>query len=338
MGVSPRVYWWTVQAINRGTGETFERSLVLDTAETSASPEELADLDRLSLQPLDGFAITKYRRYFHEEAGFDVFSPSLNFSTISVEDYYEDEDGKPLSKHEFFDLVTGEEETILAGEPDSVLRLPPADMATPEAWTVEKANVVDHFLEVVSYLAGSEWVRTPTKYGYRKDEGTQNEVSEFQCPNVYVTNGVLVFLRQLFADNDDLLGRAVRVYTAHCSDEVKRAWVLERKTAFDEMLKRQPFPDLTGVSTKDVLGLFLYGFGLIHWGDKERDRTKQREFRELVGQHGRERVVFAFQTALQYVAGYSSHVAAPIARDMEHWTKVQGHAAPDRVRLLELLG
>jgi hypothetical protein len=165
----------------------------------------------------------------------------------------------------------------------------------------------------------------------------EHAVTEFKCPTVYVLNSVLVLLRQLFSD-DDLFGRAVSVYAGHCSDDRKRIWVLERKAIFDRTLGLEPFPRFVdGISSRELIGLFLYGFGLIHWGDDKRDRRKQIQFRDLIRQHGKERVVTVFQASLKYLTAYARDIAIPINQDLKHWIK-QGHSGPDRVSIKELLG
>jgi len=325
---------WRVIRIDRQTREQSHPWIGIDPSTDNIPPEDLEAIIRIVKQRRNHGEILKYRRHFRDmEPDFSQVTADNWPLTILLHEYFEDDAGQQVGIAEFMDIKLNQTGTIVMGDPGSMLRIGPTHMANPETWTVEKANDIQHFLEVVDFLCKSEWINTPTGEGDKDGKGKWG----FHTPNLYVLNSVLVLIRQLYADKDNVFGRAVRIYLEHGSDEGKRFWVTERRQRFNETLEAEPILLGAGLNmtAKRVLRLFLYGFGLIHWG--ERDRDLADAFRKMVEEHGRAKVLMAFQSTLQHLVAYANHVFFPIAQDFSHWMNT-GYARPNRVTLRELLG
>ena len=81
-------------------------------------------------------------------------------------------------------------------DPNSRMENGPSPMLRPEQWSVEKSNVVAHFLEVIDCPSASEWVRTETSL-ITTDSAGKRQLVDHQRPSVLVVNSVLSFIRQL---------------------------------------------------------------------------------------------------------------------------------------------
>jgi hypothetical protein len=336
MNSHSKLILWRVIRINRATREQSHPWIGIDPANDKIPVDDLESILRIVKEKRSRGGITKYRRYFRDmEPDFSQLQWSNWPLTVLLPEYFEDDAGNRVGIAEFIDIKMGQTGTIVMGDPESLLRIGPTDMAHPERWTVEKANDIEHFLEVVDFLCKSEWISTPTGSGPKDPKGSD---WGFHTTNIYVLNSVLVFIRQLYAEKDNLFGRTVQIYLEHCSDDGKKFWVTERQQRFVETLDTEPFLFGVGVNVtaKRMLKLFLYGFGLIHWGEK--DRELANVFRKMVEEHGREKVLMGFQSTLQALVAYANHVFFPVAQDFSHWLNTQGHTRPNRITIHELLG
>jgi hypothetical protein len=150
---------WRVSCVNRQTRELFERDLFLDI--TTAPTEDRRRIKHI-LDSDNHRAMLKYRHLFREQALPEGERDQKamargRFSAVSLSSYYEDEAGNPLDELRFMQALAGHEDIIIPGNPASVMRLGPTDIARPEKWTLRKANDVAHFLEVTNCLALSDW-------------------------------------------------------------------------------------------------------------------------------------------------------------------------------------
>lgn len=321
---------WAVTAVNRQTREIFERKLTLDMS--AVSPKDLAAIEKI-VDQRDRQEMVKYRRYWKEQdQPKEQSGPRIRSGGFCVLDYYEDEAGNPLTNLQYMQALMGQEDIIVFGNPNSVLRLGPADIARPEKWTVEKANTVAHFLEVVNCLAVSDWVRTETSYTSTVDAAGNRQILDFQRPNVLVMNSVLVFIRQLMAEGDRLFQLATDAYLCHVGDEAKKCYVTERRHRFNDLLNK-PTHDIPEKNGRELLALFFYGFGMVHRNNPQ----TATEFRRITQQHGKEKATLAIQGTLQHLYAHAHNVAHVIAQDFSHWL-AKGCAGPDRVGIHDLLG
>jgi hypothetical protein len=207
-------------------------------------------------------------------------------------------------------------------------------MARPEKWSAKKANDIAHFLEVVHCLALSDWIEAPISFSFISSASGGKQMLEFKRPNVLVINSALIFIRQLMSDGDKLFKLATDAYLCHTADEGKRAYVMQRRDCFNGVLGHEPFPlQKSGITGRQLIVLFFYGFGLIH-----RDDTKKQEFREIITRLGREMVMLGIHTTLQHVVCHADNVARVIRQDFLHWVATNQCPPPDRIGIVDLLG
>jgi hypothetical protein len=253
---------------------------------------------------------------------------------LSIPGYFEDEAGRPLDELRMMQIVAGSDDIIVVGNPVSVLRIGPSDMTRAEKWSVERANTLAHFLEVVDCLIASDWLRARTSVEYAVGADGMRRVTNFERPDVLVLNSVLVFIRQLMSEGDKLFRLATDYYCCHTTSDAKRWYVQERRERFNELLDGDAysFPRI-GVKGRDLLGLFFYGFGLIH-----RPGDGAAGFRAVVQTHGREQVVLAVQSVLQHVVSLAHNVGHVVRQDLAHWLASGQGSPPDRIGIVDLLG
>lgn len=327
-------YWavWRIRCVNRTTRELFDRDVWLDLSTISVDERRRIEhaIER------DSRALISYRSRFIERERPDP-SPHhcVGQHWFTVEWYYEDELGQPLTKFQLLQMVSGQQEFIVLGDPESVLRLGPAGMVRSEQWGAWKADDIAHYLEVCQCLSISEWANRHVSISYARLPNGETELLAFQCPDVLLFNSVLVFIRQLSSDNDKLVKRAIGHYRCHVDNDAKQLYVKERLDRFEETLNHKAYPPLQGSTEtgRQILDLFFYGFGLIH----RPDPCKAEEFRKLVGKYGREHVVQAVHFVLQQLVSHAVNMAIVISQDFSDWLSRGLIAKPTRVGIHELL-
>ena len=137
--------------------------------------------------------------------GLDQVSPSS--------EYFEDENGKPISIYEMIGHSRGEEFPIIIGDPKSVLRLGPIAPREVVSWTVDKANAMGQFLDVVTRIHASAWFREPHSLTTVSTKDQGSELLEAIFPNDAATMSILAYFRQLHG-GDKLLLKACDAYLA----------------------------------------------------------------------------------------------------------------------------
>lgn len=165
--------------------------------------------------PNDGRQILKYRNSFDAVPDNDIEAfyndPARHqgaFQTMNCGfEYFEDENGMPISKYQMIEHVSGQALPILLGDPQSVVRLGPMSAANSGSWTVAKANTIGQFLDVVERIYASEWFRSPHFITSLSQKTGESKLLEAQFPDDAETMSVLAYFRQLHA-GDKLLVKA----------------------------------------------------------------------------------------------------------------------------------
>jgi hypothetical protein len=338
---APNLLQWSVTTINRQTRTFGKRVLYLNT---SALPPALAAaVTQAAATP----EIINYRHLFGETNPLtDEFHNTHAFSL--VETYYEDAAGNPMNHVEFMDALAGGQKGVLLGKPESVLRFGPTKMNNTTQWSVEKANTIAHFLEVVKYLAESKWIRTGVSYQQTfrggtlfqpailgptgPEPGTTSKPLNFKRPDLYTINAILVLIRQL-VPSDALFKRAYEIYTHHCADQGRLIFAQHEQQLFDQTLVEEPMLFAHGYTGDDILRLFFYEFGLMH-----RPKPSQTEkFRKMIEAQGRERTFMAFHSTLHRLTASGMNLARIVAQDFQSWIDVEKQTPPNRVSFDDIL-
>lgn len=252
--------------------------------------------------------------------------------------YFEDENGVEISETEMVEYVAGGRPVVIPGNPESVIQLGPAGMCDPGKWSVETANTLAHFFEVVDLLASSTWYRSPLSMTTHNRE---NIVSA-TFPSVHSALGILVLLRQMYSSHaqDNLFNRACSEYVRHVADQRKRSWVQAEKKAFNRLLSEQPWPGpVSGgfsLSTRELLETFLYGAGLIH-SRGQKGKRETFSLAQALKSHPRELLVMSFHSGMKQLLGCALTVYPVLRQDFLHWVNTLGVVKPDRVSIAALL-
>lgn len=249
-------------------------------------------------------------------------------------EYFEDENGRPISDYEMIQHVSGQEDPIIVGDSKCVTRLGPVPPKAASEWNKAKSTIVAHFLDVVRRIASSSWFQSPQSITYlapthksaNDSASAQPALLEALFPNDEQTTSILAYFRQLHA-GDKLLVNATDVYVAHCSDARKIWWVNERRQHFEALVDSPPVPFHQGATRREVIRMFMYGAGLLHATSNHGDDQK---LADLISARGRHHAVAVFNHCLHDLFAVAIHVFHVIRQDYEHWIADHGLAKPDR--------
>jgi hypothetical protein len=342
MEPSRTLVWWKVRCLNRQHKTFFDRYLVLDWS--NLMPEQQAHVLALVEESSSKPEIVQYRRAFREvdqeELG-RLYPQAQRTRNVFLPDYFEDEDGQPMGEMGLVQELTGQEYPILLGNPLSVLRLGPTAIRKKEEWSVKVANEIDHFLQTIRQIAGSNWLKSPLSLQFVAQSGNLkefpgiNRIISFDSPDGEATRGVLMSIRLLIS-SDDEFNIACNWYLKHVGDERKRAWAKEHKRIFNERRQSPPAPLAIGTyTTQQLIDTFIYGSGLVH---RNSDKGCEAELARAVEEYGREQFVMAFNFACRDVCRSPFYVYHVIKQDYEHWTGPEGCQGPNRIDINALLG
>ncbi len=286
--------------------------------------------------------VLKYRHLFRERRTQELCSAldenkSVKCESVSLAgEYFEDENGREISDLEMMDYMAGGGPVIIVGNPTSVTRLGAAGMREAESWSVDTANALAHFFQVVDHIVLSTWYRSPFAITMFKGKGIISSV----FPSVESALGILVLLRQLYSSDpkDNLFNRACGAYLRHADHKGKSCWVKAEKAIFNTMLSKPP--GLPGAqcpfTVSELLDMFLYGASLIHSRGKSRDDQDKLSY--ALKAHSREDLVFSFHSSMKYLFAPALTVYPVLKQDFLHWVNNLGAQQADRVNIAALLG
>ncbi len=330
------VILWKIRCFNKETRKFFDRLLLLDTSKVT-DQEKKTIVDIAQRRPHDR-RVLAYRSRFVDVERAEAYRLARYadlVSGVSPLDYFEDEQGNPMGPVELMQAISGDLHPLIAGYPQSVLRLGPAAMRAKDQWSQKTANVIGRFLQIVERIKGSDWLSSPLRLKSSVYKGRAEPVLELVHPGPETTTSVLTWIRQLYSA-DKALSKACQAYVRHAADERKRWWVRERREAFNKFLnERGGLLMPAGYNAREVIDAFIYGFGYFHPRSKE---GAEQRLAELLRGYGRERAVMAFSMCCRDLCGYALDLGAIIKQDFDHWVKNQACAGPDWPRIEDLLG
>lgn len=305
----------------------------------SSFTSTVMSISRNTIQPDE--RMLRFRSFFNERELEASDSEPTRYVTVSLNrEYMEDESGAEISMYQIMQHMTGQEYPIIAGDPDSVLRLPPA-LPNPKSWSEESANTIAQFLEVVVLIHASEWIRcTPRLTHELQTSENSNAVTtgdpakllESIVPDVRETQSVLAYFRQLHA-KDKLFIRTCDAFVAACRDSARNQWIEEQKHSFNTMIDSKENPFCSGYSPREVIAMFMYGAGLLH---SEANRGADKDLFDFIQKDGIYRVRSAFNNCLWDILSYATVSYHVIKRDFNHWITECKLAAPTRVSIPDL--
>lgn len=247
-------------------------------------------------------------------------------------DYVEDENGDPISMYDIYRHVSGEDEPVVLGEVDTVLRRSPAPMMASLDWTEDTSNLFMHFFQIMKVVRGSDWRCTPKFVKEHRKNGFSRLVRR-QFPSLEATVAILPFVRQLYA-SDELFIHCCKAYGRHCGDRACVEWVNNEKRTFCRLLN-EPIPMLHDRRTtgRALFNMFLYGAGIMHAQPKGDHGVS---LKELVSEYGQTQVLMAFHSSLSSMICCATNTAALMWRDVARWRGENSLPDVSRVILADL--
>jgi hypothetical protein len=225
--------------------------------------------------------------------------------------------------------VSGQECPVICGDPDSVLRLGPVSAIERDRWTVQKANTIAQFLEMVERILASKWFHTPKSMTSSSHKDKQ-ELLEAIFPNDEDVMAVLTYFRQLYGD-DELVSRVCGIYLKHSGDGRKKDWILERQQTFESLVTSPPaFFKGNGETRLEIIRMFMYGARLLHSSSRHGQTAALQAF---ITQHQRHASVIIFNACLMDLFGVASTIYPVVKQDFSHWIGSDALAPPDRIAI-----
>jgi hypothetical protein len=352
---------WGIRCFDRKRKEFFDRSYLLDW--NQLSPDEVREVlsaTNLTINDHDqfpssksdetvikshfvhkqtGVSILKYRHYFVEieDDSPEIFNEG-NFCIHTENNYFEDEEENQITLYEIAQFKSKTKHPIIIGDPNSVLKLGATVPKNPDQWDLKKANTISQYLDIVSLIGGSEWIKITPSLSFKAKNSDSRELLESQSSDHYALMSVIAFFRQLYASGDKLFSNAVDVYLDHCNDIGKALWINERKQTFCDLVDSKPvsLPPLpnTEKTRKEIIEIFMYGAGLLHSNSIHEIKGEYlAEFIEAHGKHESAVILNYCLLELWNVVVLSYYV---IKQDFEYWIEECEMASPTRFQISEL--
>ena len=325
------VFHWYVDCIHSETKEMSRKEYVLN--ESLMSETERHEFNVLMTQKHRDWQLLKFRRFFIEVSEAQLSELQCNmrsYSTVNQylppDGYFEDENGKPMNELGMLDVATGDPTEVYGGNVQSAYRRGVTTMKDKEGWTVDKANNVAHFLQLVQQIRTSNWIQHDLSFT------TQGgKVLEAKYADQESTRSFLFSLRQLLmpGKSDDSFNLACDIYSAHVSDQAKVAWVKHEQEKFANVRKHICAPwQIDAYTMEEVIEMVIYGAGLAH--RVSRDKWEEK-LPAVLEKHGKERFQFVFQGSCRTLLNYPMAAAPIIGQDFANWIKNEGCVGPTRV-------
>jgi hypothetical protein len=211
---------------------------------------------------------------------------------------------------------------IVAGDPNSILRLDTASMKNPSKWSQMDSDILAHFLQVHGQIAQSRWKKSKVSFKHKGDKLLDSHFPAFE-DFVFVT----VYFRQFTEQKDNLLNDASDRYRDFVDCPIRNAWIYEEQKRFSDLLDNNTFM-LPGYKFRELFDAFLYGSLLIHNIPKVYAKHRKR-FLQLCDKEPRERVLYALNGSLHHLLNHIRNIAIVIYRDFSEWLVQYSLPLPD---------
>lgn len=320
-----------IRCLHSTTKQFFDRNYWLELCElTKADQERVREVK--SKSPVSAVEFLGIRGLFRQGDMPPLIPHQFKrYGGFSVHDYFEDELGKPLDEVGLMQVMTGQEQPIILGNVNSVLRLGPSAMHRQAEWKLETANAIAHFLQLVEIIGTGPLARTEVSISTPGGFGASEWINDFSCPDLSSVYSFLLPIRQLYSE-DHAFGHAINAYLRHVADERKKAWIGEVRKSFNKYLESTPHPFMIdNLTVRQMLEVVMYGAGLIHYA-KSDPQLKQR-FREVISHNHRETIIFAFLMCCHHLYCFAAQAYYVLLQDFRHWTDHERHQKPDIIFL-----
>ncbi|MCX5634198.1 MAG: hypothetical protein NTW93_11110 [Phycisphaerae bacterium] len=283
----------------------------------------------------------RFRRMFVEKPVEEISKKANSvgkrhsvFENVNLNrEYYEDETGREISMREIIQITHGS--NYITFDVEGIVQLGSCTISARETWTIDKANTLFNFIQVVRLILGSSWAQKKSSITtYRKDK---TEALDCDFPTVENMSAILILFRQLYA-SDKLMEKACEVYKEHSSNITKKSWIDHCLNNFKQIIDSEPgfFHLLQGCTVKQLFEAFLYGTGMVH-SPCDRNLENRNRLSGLVRQYGREKVIMAVNISFWNVLECAGGLFRVIKQDYERWIKQDGCVGSDMFDIYSLL-
>lgn len=211
---------------------------------------------------------------------------------------------------------------IIAGDPNTILRLPKAPLRNAGDWTQLDSDIIAHLLQVQKQIQQSRWNKASISFREQDSQLLDHSFPEF-ADFVFAA----VYLRQLIAKDDNLLEDAANRYCRFVDCPIRPSWVHRELEAFKSAVDGAAFK-LPGCTVRDLFDAFMYGAALLH-KIADVDHKKRKRFHEIYDNQPRHTVLFALHMSLKTLMNHVGAVTRVIHRDYSHWLHDYGLPLPD---------
>jgi len=222
------------------------------------------------------------------------------------------------------------------GHPETVMGNGPATLNNASNWTLDDANDLARFLQIVEALNKSRWFRGGVELSYDTDGTT----SGFSNPDSDSVVAAIALIRQFMLKQDKIFEHTLKAYRNYCGDGVKILFVDMELQFFQKLLIRplhisehHDEPELKKLTVERMIDLVVYGSGLFH--RKSRDKLEP-EFSALLSNCPREKILFAFHACCRSVLRHAFNVLPVIRQDFTHWINSGECTPPSRAGIANL--
>ncbi len=211
---------------------------------------------------------------------------------------------------------------VTLGDVNSVLRLPPPPMLTPENWRQEDSDLAAHLIQVDRQIQNSRWRNFKLSVVISDAEPYEHSIPPFE-DFVYAA----MYFRQLVVTKDNILNKCVDRYTPFIGDKLRSHWILAEQEQFNASLDDSPLL-LKGYSRRDIFDAFMYGASLVHKPPHSRSPHKHR-FLKLYDKEPRHIVLFALNSSMHTLLNYVSKITTVLYFDFAKWSSEHDLPRPD---------
>lgn len=258
-----------------------------------------------------------------------------------IQDYFEDENGKPITKVQVFDEESQREHgpgtiSVLLDHPESVLRCGPAEPIRPELWSQSDAELIAQLMTVFAQLARSRWFRSRCVVG-SVAKGKYKAI----LPISEDCMAVILPFRQLYSKDpaDDLFNRCCKVHSRHCpQNHPTYSWVDNYRARFNAFLdKPVHFPlHQSTMPARCYLDAFAYGAKVVHATSKKSDPAV--DLRALLASHAKEMVVMGYHYTMHIILNYVSMAMPVLRQNVMYWVSDLHWVGPQSPKAQDLFG
>ena len=144
---------------------------------------------------------------------------------------------------------------VILGDASSLMKHAPFKIKSNSEISQKEADILGHFVHVVSLLQKSNWFNSKSSYSY------QGGLTKASLPNHESMAVALLYVRQLIEDG--LFRESIKIFLEHLDNNLAAAWISAQLDSWKKSLdsKNGRYSDL---SNKEVLKTWYYGYSVFH--------------------------------------------------------------------------